>query len=62
MTSVLRSILPVSSAKSEDHDDDYSVEYSFAMEYSGPPVSQDIPQVAPVDVHRIPTAAVAARV
>ncbi|KAL0365456.1 UNVERIFIED_CONTAM: Extra-large guanine nucleotide-binding protein 1 [Sesamum angustifolium] len=61
MTSVLRSILPVSSAKSEDHDDDYSVEYSFAMEYSGPPVSQDIPQVAPVDVHRIPTAAVAAR-
>ncbi|XP_011088321.1 extra-large guanine nucleotide-binding protein 1 [Sesamum indicum] len=61
MTSVLRSILPVSSAKSEDHDDDYSVEYSFAMEYSGPPVSQDIPQVAPVDVRRIPTAAVAAR-
>ncbi|KAL0384145.1 UNVERIFIED_CONTAM: Extra-large guanine nucleotide-binding protein 1 [Sesamum radiatum] len=60
MTSVLRSILPVSSAKSEDHDDDYSVEYSFAMEYSGPPVSQDIPQVAPVDVRRIPTAAVAA--
>ncbi|KAK4437818.1 Extra-large guanine nucleotide-binding protein 1 [Sesamum alatum] len=61
MTSVLRSVLPVSSAKSEDHDDDYSVEYSFAMEYSGPPVSHDIPQVAPVDVRRIPTAAVAAR-
>ncbi|KAL0422693.1 UNVERIFIED_CONTAM: Extra-large guanine nucleotide-binding protein 1 [Sesamum latifolium] len=60
MTSILRSILPVSSAKNEDHDDDYSVEYSFAMEYSGPPVSQDIPQVAPVDVRRIPTAAVAA--
>ncbi|XP_057782900.1 extra-large guanine nucleotide-binding protein 1-like isoform X2 [Salvia miltiorrhiza] len=62
MTSVFRSILPDSSAKTEDVDDgDYSVEYSFAMEYSGPPVSHDIPQVVPIDIRRIPTASVAAR-
>lgn len=61
MASVLRSILPGSSAENEDFDDDYSVEYSFAMEYSGPPVSQDIPQVVPIDIRRIPTASVAAR-
>ncbi|XP_041990615.1 extra-large guanine nucleotide-binding protein 1-like isoform X1 [Salvia splendens] len=66
MTSVFRSILPGSSAKNEDFDDgggddDFSVEYSFAMEYSGPPVSHDIPQVVPIDIRRIPTASVAAR-
>ncbi|KAI3448072.1 hypothetical protein Pfo_004737 [Paulownia fortunei] len=61
MTSVLRSILPDSSARSEDPDDDYSVDYSFAMEYSGPPLSHDIPQVVPIDVRRIPTASMAAR-
>ncbi|KAK4477069.1 hypothetical protein RD792_016275 [Penstemon davidsonii] len=62
MTSVLRSIFPNSSPKEEDndYDDDHSVEYSFAMEYTGPLVSHDIPQVAPVDVRRIPTAAMAA--
>ncbi|KAL2469212.1 extra-large guanine nucleotide-binding protein 1-like [Forsythia ovata] len=32
------------------------------MEYSGPPVRYDIPQGVPVDVRRIPTAAVAAKV
>lgn len=61
MTSVLRSILPGSSAEMEDFDDDdYNVEYSFAMEYSGPPVNHDIPQVVPIDIRRIPTASVAA--
>lgn len=49
--------MPVSTSKSDDHDE-YNVDYSFAMEYTGPPVSYDIPQVVPVDVHRIPTAAV----
>ncbi|KAL3515225.1 hypothetical protein ACH5RR_022127 [Cinchona calisaya] len=57
MASILRSFMPVSSSKIDDHDE-YSVDYSFAMEYSGPAVSYDIPQVVPVDVHRIPTAAV----
>lgn len=65
MTSVLRSILPGSASKNEefndDDDDDYSANYSFAMEYSGPPVSQDIPQVVPIDIRRIPTASMAAR-
>lgn len=62
MTSVLRRIFPGSSTtKSEDHDDEYSVEYSFAMEYSGPPISREIPHVVPVDIHQIPTASVAAK-
>lgn len=64
MTSVFRSMLPAKIEEfddDEDDDDDYSVNYSFAMEYSGPPVSQDIPQVVPIDIRRIPTASVAAR-
>ncbi|KAG8364279.1 hypothetical protein BUALT_Bualt19G0111800 [Buddleja alternifolia] len=61
MVSVLRSILPGSSSKTDDHGDDYNVEYSFAMEYTGPLVNDDIPQVIPIDVRKIPTAAMAAR-
>lgn len=61
MTSVLTSIFPGSSSQGRDHDDEYSVEYSFAIEYSGLPVSYDIPQMAPLDVRQIPTAAVASR-
>ncbi|XP_027112370.2 extra-large guanine nucleotide-binding protein 1-like isoform X1 [Coffea arabica] len=60
MTSILRSFMPVSASKVDDHDE-YSVEYSFALEYSGPPVGYDIPQVVPVDVNRIPTAAVVSK-
>lgn len=61
MASLLRNFLPVSNSTSktdDDDDDEYSVEYSFAAEYSGPPVSYDIPQVVPLDVHEIPTASV----
>ncbi|KAL8553299.1 hypothetical protein ACS0TY_001826 [Phlomoides rotata] len=61
MRSALRSIIPGSHVIDEDADDDYSVDYSFAMEYSGPPVNHDIPQVVPVDIHRIPIASVVAR-
>ncbi|GFP85442.1 extra-large guanine nucleotide-binding protein 1 [Phtheirospermum japonicum] len=59
MATVLRSILPASSARTEGVDDDYNVDYSFAIEYNGPPVSRDIPQVVPIDVRRIPTASIA---
>lgn len=60
MAAILKSFLPVSSSKKEDDHDEFDVEYSFAEEYSGPPVSYDIPQVVPVDVRRIPTASVVA--
>ncbi|XP_060168322.1 extra-large guanine nucleotide-binding protein 1-like [Lycium barbarum] len=59
MATILKSFFPVSSSRKEDnHDNEFNVEYSFAEEYNGPPVSYDIPQVVPVDVHRIPTASV----
>ncbi|XP_015064822.1 extra-large guanine nucleotide-binding protein 1-like [Solanum pennellii] len=60
MAAILKSLFPVSSSKKEDNHEEFDVEYSFAEEYSGPPVSYDIPQVVPVDVHRIPTASVVA--
>ncbi|KAD4179161.1 hypothetical protein E3N88_27752 [Mikania micrantha] len=54
---VLRSILPTRASK-KDEDDDYNVEYSFATEYMGPPISYEIPKAVPVDVGSIPTASV----
>eukprot|EP01018_Ginkgo_biloba_P005440 Gb_21167 [translate_table: standard] len=41
--------------------DEEHLDYSFAMEYQGPPVSYDVPKIEPLDVKRlsIPTAAVA---
>lgn len=58
MTSILRSILPIRSSKQVDDDDEFNVEYSIATEYTGPPVSYDIPRAVPVDVAYIPTASV----
>ncbi|KAL8116185.1 hypothetical protein AgCh_022615 [Apium graveolens] len=40
-----------------DVDDEYNVEYSFAMEYKGPAISYTIPRVEPVNVDSIPVAA-----
>ncbi|KAK1395063.1 Extra-large guanine nucleotide-binding protein 1 [Heracleum sosnowskyi] len=40
-----------------DVDDEFNVEYSFAMEYNGPAVSYSIPRVDPVNVDHIPVAA-----
>lgn len=34
------------------------VQYSFAMEYNGPPVAYDIPRAVPINVSNIPVAAV----
>uniref|UniRef100_A0A5B7C8P6 Extra-large guanine nucleotide-binding protein 1 n=1 Tax=Davidia involucrata TaxID=16924 RepID=A0A5B7C8P6_DAVIN len=59
MTSFLKKLLPVAPPNRDDGDD-YDVEYSFAMEYSGPPVTYDVPRVFPVDIKHIPTAAVVA--
>ncbi|PSS29347.1 Extra-large guanine nucleotide-binding protein like [Actinidia chinensis var. chinensis] len=58
MTSLPRFFLPISFSKNCEDDEDSSVEYSFAVEYSGPPVSYNIPQAVLVDVDRIPTASV----
>ncbi|XP_062001845.1 extra-large guanine nucleotide-binding protein 1 [Rosa rugosa] len=37
-------------------------QYSFAMEYKGPPVSYDLPKAVPINVDRIPVAAVVGQV
>uniref|UniRef100_A0A5B6Z6W8 Extra-large guanine nucleotide-binding protein 1 n=3 Tax=Davidia involucrata TaxID=16924 RepID=A0A5B6Z6W8_DAVIN len=59
MTNLLQKNLPVPPSNRDD-DDYYDVEYSFAIEYSGPPVTYDIPRVVPVNVNQIPTASVLA--
>lgn len=41
---------------------DDGAEYSFAVEYSGPPVTYDIPRAVPINVERIPVAAVVGQV
>lgn len=38
--------------------EDASVEYAFAMEYNGPPLSFDIPRAVPINVESIPLASV----
>ncbi|KAJ0077282.1 hypothetical protein Patl1_36288 [Pistacia atlantica] len=61
MTGLLRKIMPVVPSGSkhggDDDDDAHNVEYSFAIDYSGRPVSYDIPQAVPIAVNEIPVAA-----
>ncbi|XP_010255037.1 PREDICTED: extra-large guanine nucleotide-binding protein 1-like [Nelumbo nucifera] len=55
MKSLLTSMLPVGASIPHSQDE---VEYSFAMEYHGPPVTYDLPRAVPIDIKRIPTATV----
>ncbi|KAI4327517.1 hypothetical protein L6164_019967 [Bauhinia variegata] len=41
---------------------DEGVQYSFAVEYNGPPVAYDLPRAVPINVEKIPVAAVVAQV
>ncbi|KAA8531766.1 hypothetical protein F0562_006517 [Nyssa sinensis] len=41
---------------------DDGVQCSFAMEYHGPPITHDLPRAVPINVERIPVAAVVAQV
>eukprot|EP00268_Persea_americana_P056627 TRINITY_DN6702_c1_g1_i3.p1 TRINITY_DN6702_c1_g1~~TRINITY_DN6702_c1_g1_i3.p1 ORF type:complete len:843 (-),score=116.60 TRINITY_DN6702_c1_g1_i3:316-2844(-) len=62
MAELLRRILPAASpvrSPAPVQDTDESIEYSFAVEYHGPPVAYDLlPRAVPIDIERIPTAAV----
>ncbi|XVE67425.1 hypothetical protein DITRI_Ditri08aG0159900 [Diplodiscus trichospermus] len=58
MDGFLRKILTVGKSPAKDDDgDDSNIEYSFAIEYHGPPVTFNIPKAVPVDVGQLPTAA-----
>lgn len=59
MNRVLKKILPVKPSISDDGDDDDAdnVDYSFAIEYTGPRVKYEIPRATPLKIDLIPTAA-----
>ncbi|KAJ4975138.1 hypothetical protein NE237_000244 [Protea cynaroides] len=57
MKAVLSRMLSIGAPVSVEEDD---VEFLFVMEYGGPPVSYNLPRAAPIDIKRIPTAAVVA--
>ncbi|KAJ4970510.1 hypothetical protein NE237_003609 [Protea cynaroides] len=57
MKAVISKMLSIGAPISVEEDD---VEFSFAMEYDGPPVSYKLPRAAPIDIKWIPTAAVVA--
>ncbi|KAF5463888.1 hypothetical protein F2P56_014015 [Juglans regia] len=54
---MLAAVPPVETSDAEN-----GAEYSFAVEYSGPPVTYDLPRAVPINVERIPVAAVVAQV
>lgn len=57
MAGFLRKLLPTLPSNHDDDDNHHSMEYSFAMEYHGPPVTYDVPLAVPVDIDQVPTAA-----
>ncbi|KAG6762775.1 hypothetical protein POTOM_033296 [Populus tomentosa] len=59
MAGALRKILPFGSAiqvEKDDEDKHNSFEFSFAVVYSGPLVTYDVPRAVPVDLKQIPVA------
>lgn len=46
----------------EDLSLDDGVQYSFALEYSGPPLCRDLPRAVPINLRHIPVAAVVSQV
>ncbi|KAJ9152907.1 hypothetical protein P3X46_026415 [Hevea brasiliensis] len=59
MAKLLSKILPAarSTPKEEENDDYNEYSCSFAVVYSGPPITHEIPRAVPVDVSQIPIAA-----
>ncbi|KAG9440807.1 hypothetical protein H6P81_020972 [Aristolochia fimbriata] len=55
MAKLLRRMPPAEAAFPASEDED---EYSFAVEYNGPPIAYEIPRAVPIDIESIPTAAV----
>ena len=60
MPGFLSKLLPTAPSNHDDDDNYHNTEYSFAMEYHGPPVSYDLPLAVPVDIDQVPTAAAVA--
>ncbi|KAL9391525.1 hypothetical protein Peur_015445 [Populus x canadensis] len=60
MAGVLRKFLPIQSPihveKEDDDDKIKNLEYSFALPYSGPLLTCDVPQAVPIDFRQIPIA------
>lgn len=54
-----KKLKPVVPSSVHDDGSDYSVEYSFAEEYKGPPLSYSIPEVHPFKLDQIPVAPIA---
>jgi hypothetical protein len=53
----LATMSPLQTSEADD-----GADYSFAVEYSGPPVGYDLPRAVPINVERIPVAAVVGQV
>lgn len=69
MAGILRKLRPSKTPKAvvvavveEDDDEVLNMEYSIALEYTGPPIAYTIPHASPVDFHHIPTATAAVAV
>ncbi|KAI3865618.1 hypothetical protein MKX03_020992 [Papaver bracteatum] len=57
MKGLISRMVPLGAPIADNEDE---IDYSFAMEYQGPPVTYDLPRAVPIDIKRIPTASVVA--